>query len=334
MNSRILLLPTVIALSLAARTGEAFFEAHGTVANTQSTSGVYTAVQVGDAVRLQFKVLTPGMVITAGELEQFTVDPTSVIFDVGALSTADGTGTPSMIMQNGNFGGPDGVRLFSAPLMGNSVITYDFSAGSPNMFTSTDPLQNLGLWTPVLASYDCRISGGGTFIEWTPTTLRITNSTTGNTFCYGDGSGAACPCANFSPVGEDVGCLNSLGLGGRLLATGVASLSNDLVVLAGSNMPSSSALYFQGTTMLNGGLGTPFGDGLRCPSGTIVRIGTKSNTAGASSYPVGGDMPVSVRGLVTAPGSRSYQCWYRNAASFCTASTFNLTNLLEITWGA
>jgi hypothetical protein len=41
---------------------------------------------------------------------------------------------------------------------------------------------------------------------------------------------------------------------------------------------------------------------------------------------------VSVKGLVTAPGVRDYQCWYRNAAAFCTPSTFNLTNGLEITW--
>ena len=29
-----------------------------------------------------------------------------------------------------------------------------------------------------------------------------------------------------------------------------------------------------------------------------------------------------------------YQTYYRNAAAFCTASTFNLTNGLQVTWGA
>jgi hypothetical protein len=30
---------------------------------------------------------------------------------------------------------------------------------------------------------------------------------------------------------------------------------------------------------------------------------------------------------------RTYQCWYRNADPlFCTASTFNLTNGVEVTW--
>jgi hypothetical protein len=32
------------------------------------------------------------------------------------------------------------------------------------------------------------------------------------------------------------------------------------------------------------------------------------------------------------PGVRTYQAWYRNAAVFCTASTFNLSNGYSITW--
>jgi len=41
---------------------------------------------------------------------------------------------------------------------------------------------------------------------------------------------------------------------------------------------------------------------------------------------------VSVKGLITAPGTRTYQVWYRNAAAFCTASTFNLSNGVSIVW--
>jgi hypothetical protein len=33
-----------------------------------------------------------------------------------------------------------------------------------------------------------------------------------------------------------------------------------------------------------------------------------------------------------APGTRYYQTWYRNAAVFCTVSTFNLTNGFQISW--
>src|SRR5207247_358787 len=99
-------------------------------------------------------------------------------------------------------------------------------------------------------------------------------------------------------------------------------------------MPDSSALYFQGTTRQAGGVGTPFGDGLRCAGGTIVRLSTKTNAAGASHFPAAGDPSVSVRGGCAASDVRTYQVWYRNAdPSFCTPSTFNLTNGLQVVWG-
>jgi hypothetical protein len=36
--------------------------------------------------------------------------------------------------------------------------------------------------------------------------------------------------------------------------------------------------------------------------------------------------------MVASPGLRTYQLWYRNAAVFCTTSTFNLTNGIEVSW--
>ena len=161
----------------------------------------------------------------------------------------------------------------------------------------------------------------------------VTPVLTGTAYCFGDGSGTACPCGNAGAAGR--GCANSLNASGaRLVATGTASLSGDTIVLSGSGMSNSSVLYFQGTTEQNAGLGAVFGDGLRCAGGSILRLGTKTNVAGASTYPVGADPSVSVRGLIVAPGVRTYQVWYRNAAAFCTSDTFNLSNGLSITWGA
>ncbi len=152
-------------------------------------------------------------------------------------------------------------------------------------------------------------------------------------FCFGDGTGAACPCANNGASGN--GCANSLNANGaNLSASGVPSLGNDSVVLHGSGMANSSVLYFQGLSQQAGGAGVAFGDGKRCAGGTVIRLGTKTNVGGASAYPGMGDQSVSVRGLVTTPGTRTYQAWYRNAANFCTASTFNLSNGLEVIWGA
>jgi hypothetical protein len=154
----------------------------------------------------------------------------------------------------------------------------------------------------------------------------------GGVFCAGDGAATACPCGNSSSAGGGDGCLNSFAVGGRLRSSGTASLASDTLVLRGTQMPNAPVLYLQGTSQLNGGAGATFGDGKRCAGGTIVNLGTKSNVAGASQYPGPGDPSVSVRGLVTAPGVRTYQLWYRNAATFCTPSTFSLTNGLEVTW--
>jgi hypothetical protein len=161
-----------------------------------------------------------------------------------------------------------------------------------------------------------------------------TGGAVGTPYCFGDGTGTACPCGNAGAAGN--GCGNSLfAQGANLAATGVASVSADTLALNGTNMPNSSALYFQGTTQSNGGLGTVFGDGLRCAGGSVIRLGTKSNAGNASTYPAAGDLPVSVRGAVPGAGSvRTYQVWYRNAAAFCTTDTFNLSNGLSITWGA
>jgi len=151
------------------------------------------------------------------------------------------------------------------------------------------------------------------------------------TFCFGDGSGAACPCGNTGAAGQ--GCASSLGHGGTLANTGFAIVGADSFVLTGAGMPNSSALYFQGTSPAGGGAGLTFGDGLRCAAGSILRLGTKNNSGGTSSYPVGADLDVSVKGLVPAAGgTRYYQVWYRNAAMFCTSSTFNLSNGLSVTW--
>ena len=143
----------------------------------------------------------------------------------------------------------------------------------------------------------------------------------------GDGSGAACPCGNAGAAGH--GCASSVDpSGARLSASGTASVAADTLVLAASGMPNSSCLYFQGTSASQ----VPFGDGIRCAGGSVVRLGTRANAGGASQYPGPGQEPVSVRGAVAPGDARVYQAWYRNAAAFCTASTFNLSNAYALTW--
>ncbi len=157
--------------------------------------------------------------------------------------------------------------------------------------------------------------------------------TAAQTVCAGDGSATACPCGNSGGPGR--GCANSFQpSGARLDSSGTASVSTDSFALTGSGMPNGPVLYLQGSAASNGGLGLAFGDGLRCAGGAVVRLGTKTNVGGASHYPGPGDVSVSVRGAVVAGSTYTYQAWYRNAAVYCTADTFNLTNGLSVLWGS
>ncbi|MBK7876822.1 MAG: VCBS repeat-containing protein [Planctomycetes bacterium] len=155
-------------------------------------------------------------------------------------------------------------------------------------------------------------------------------------YCFGDGTGSACPCANFGAAGR--GCANSVNAAGAVLTvTGVPQIFGDTIVLHGAGMPNSvspSAIYLQGTLRDNGGLGTPLNDGLRCVTGSLVRLGTKPNSGGASQYPDVGNPSVSVRGAVpSGGGTYHYQVFYRNAAAaFCPPGTANWTNAISIVW--
>ncbi|MCY2961488.1 MAG: PQQ-dependent sugar dehydrogenase [Planctomycetota bacterium] len=151
-------------------------------------------------------------------------------------------------------------------------------------------------------------------------------------YCFGDGTGTACPCGNSGTAGN--GCANSINSnGGNLGSTGSASISNDSLVLLGTGMPNSSALYFQGTTQVGAGAGSVFGDGKRCAGGSVVRLGTKLNSVNQSAYPEILDVGIAIKGMITSgPQTRTYQVWYRNAATFCSVDTFNLTNGLSVVW--
>src|SRR5207247_8497217 len=116
--------------------------------------------------------------------------------------------------------------------------------------------------------------------------------------------------------------------GANLGASGSASVSADLLVLQGSGISDSPALYFEGTTALD----VVFGDGKRCAGGAIVVLGVKQNVSGASRLGPPNDAPISSRRPDNAGEVRYYQCWYRNNAGPCGSGS-NLTNGLAVTWG-
>ncbi len=233
-----------------------------------------------------------------------------------------------------------------------TVITYSWAPDNAGFQTrvavpgSTDAAQDVGGAWPgahgqgtTYARHRVSVTGGTLVIDLTVTSgfgslngIQLVREAPAVALCAGDGSGTPCPCGNSGGAGR--GCASSVEANGALLtASGTASVGSDTLILLGSGMPDSSALYFQGTTAAAGGAGAVFGDGLRCAGGSVKRLGTQTNVAGASQYPDVGDAPVSVQGTVAPGDVRVYQVWYRNAATFCTADTFNLTNGLQLTWG-
>ncbi|MBK7878160.1 MAG: FG-GAP repeat protein [Planctomycetes bacterium] len=199
---------------------------------------------------------------------------------------------------------------------------------------------------------DCEIAAGGASVDCNANsvldTCELSPATDANgdsildacqfvPYCFGDGMGTPCPCGNSGGAGR--GCANSVSANGAVLTvTGAPSITVDTLVLHSTGMPNSAApssLYLQGSAQDNGGLGTPIQDGLRCVTGSIIRLGTRPNSGNQSQYPDVGNQIVSIRGGITVPGTtRYYQVFYRNASAvFCPPGTANWTNGLAVTWG-
>jgi hypothetical protein len=246
----------------------------------------------------------------------------------------------------------------------NALATFDEGTGhAPALYIAnglglagTQPVSHLLRWDgSALSEVGSGLTGGGvkvqalsTFDDGTTRSLfvggRFSNAgvhdsegiarmdacgQTGEVFCLGDGTSGACPCGNESAASDRAGCRNSFGIGGVLRAHGRMSLSGDTASLDGSAMTNSTVLYVQGAQAAPG---SPFGDGIKCTNGPFVRLGTRTNVAGASSFPGGSGPSLSVKGHVVSPGTRYYQARYRNPAAFCTPDTFNYTNGVVGVW--
>jgi hypothetical protein len=293
-------------------------------------SGAFSAGgAVGTSVDLHGKIPSgiPGVNLATIDVNGLTMRATSPSFAIGGggafSATVTLTALSGTLVVNPAFGSPSNTPLAgnsSTPTAVNGNLTlvgsnYHMVAPINTVFAFTDP----GTGATGSITLIGTITADHPFMR---------------AFCAGDGTGTACPCANNSPVGQNRGCLHSGGVGARIVASGIPSLTNDTLVLTGSSQPPGTlGLFFQGTAQGGGGSGLAFGDGLLCVGGTITRLGVKAAPAGTSSYPTVGDPTVSAQGVVlSAPTTRTYQLWYRDAVAFCSASTFNLTNGTQVQW--
>ncbi len=160
-------------------------------------------------------------------------------------------------------------------------------------------------------------------------------ATTGTAFCFGDASNGTCPCSNGGAPGH--GCGNSANSNGsKLSGSGTLSVgTDDFVLSAIEGVPNRVGVFIQGDAVMGSGQGAPFGDGVRCTGGSIVRLEVVfSNDEGCSTT----TLPLAATGFVSAGDARLYQHWYRDPSDEptpCAAgqgSGFNLSNGLQLIW--
>jgi len=228
------------------------------------------------------------------------------------------------ISTTGSTSGTDGFAGVVSP------YSFDLLCGTGNLDVTVGPLLHSKYWEGGSSGpAGVVIQSAGWFAK---ATVRIEYYYTahGTTFCGNQlGQMPLCPCSNLGTI--PAGCGNSVNAAGGLLsASGTASISNDTLALQGSQMTDSSAVYFQGASFVH--LAIDYGDGLRCVTGSLTRLGTRPNVTGASSVPAPGNPTLSIAGGVATPGTRYYQVAYRDTASFCTPATFNMTNAVSVVW--
>jgi hypothetical protein len=158
-------------------------------------------------------------------------------------------------------------------------------------------------------------------------------------FCFGDGSGLACPCSNNGTPGR--GCQNSAQTGGaQLVSAGVPSLSADSLQLTSSGeLPNSLSILLQGSASMPA---LNFGDGLRCTSGLLKRLYIQNAVNGTVVLPGPGNPSISARSAalndpLSAGMTRQYQVYYRDPnVAWCPSppgGNYNISNGISATWG-
>ncbi len=170
------------------------------------------------------------------------------------------------------------------------------------------------------------------FIDFDWDNMQLGPDDLGVSYCYGDGTGAACPCANEGTL-PGAGCANGQYASGALLtAAGVPSLSADTLVLMGQYTEHNQfGLFFQADNNL--GNGTAWGDGLRCAGGSLKRLGTTTSDGTGYIDTTGYGYTISSKaGNIIAGQTKYYQLWYRNPLNSPCANDFNTSNGLGITW--
>ena len=257
-----------------------------------------------------------------------TVHSTTAPYAYGSGSIAPGSTFSRTFVRAGTYGYESEIGGFTAEVqvtagatttagldIGGSIMRYAMSgdASAPGA----------GL------SYELYLVDAPGNVTVTEPFLVSTPGPVGTAFCFGDGSGATCPCANQGAPGR--GCANSAGMqGAQLGGSGSGSIAAATFALGATGLaPGQPGLYFQGDNRVAGRAGVPFGGGLRCAGANVQRLQIRNaNASGASITTI----DIAAKGGVVPGDTRRYQVWYRDPAAIPCTNGFNLTNGYELTW--
>ncbi|MFT7484455.1 MAG: hypothetical protein ACI9F9_000295 [Candidatus Paceibacteria bacterium] len=289
--------------------------------------------------------------------------PTSVVMTVSASMSLE------LFFSNPTYGGEDG-NLMQDIAYGSGVETIDFAGLANGVYDIYTYAQAPDSKTGFVTGVNCSESGDGlqavggapwsgshvqgvTYAKHTATVtagtlhLDITaiasfesvngiqiepSGNVGVAYCFGDGSGTACPCsANGAP---GAGCLNTSGAGAVMVGSGNASFSSDTFQFDISGIPGDKpGLLLKNDNQVS----IPAGDGLICTVGmgaarSQVQITSMGSTT-FTEFNAGGTGTGAPLGSVANMGiPTNYQFWYRDPMNPCTGAGFNFSNAWTVTY--
>ncbi len=120
---------------------------------------------------------------------------------------------------------------------------------------------------------------------------------------------------------------NSTGVNGSIAMTGTTSLAANDFGLVSSDLPAGrSGIFFYGTQSAS----QPFGDGVRCVGGSVVRNTLQTTTAmGQAARSLDLVTPANPNGVVQPGETRYFQFWHRDGMA---GAGFTTSDGLEVTF--
>ena len=117
---------------------------------------------------------------------------------------------------------------------------------------------------------------------------------------------------------------NSTGQPASISAAGSAVVAAANFTLSATPVPNQPGLFYYGPNQSQ----LSFGNGFRCVSGTLSRLGIVNAAANTMSHMVDFANPPTAAGLITAGSTWNFQAWYRDPTG--GGAFFNLSDGLEV----